>query len=204
MRTLTRSLLLAAATMLTLEASPPIKNVPTLDTTAIGDSSSVTLGSLTYKNLGLVGVGNFSSSALDSRGDTLGSFSSFKIDTSTWRKNANGSYSGTLYTLPDRGFNVGGLIDYAARIQKFDLSFTPDYTTLTNAGQNQLTLAFKGTTTIIDFNGNTTTALNPTGTTLSGFTNVPTASVGGVTKFTVDVPMAAFISPTNTVPRFIT
>ena len=185
MRTLTRSLLLAAATMLTLEAAPPIKNVPTLDTTAVGDSSSVTFGGLTYVNKGLVGVGNFSASALDSRGDTLGSFSSFKIDTNTWRKNADGSYSGTLYTLPDRGYNVAGLIDYAARIQKFDLSFTPDYTT-NNVTQTQLSLAFKGTTTITDFNGNTTTAVNPTGTTLSGFTNVPTASVGGVTKFTVD------------------
>ncbi len=185
MRTLTRSLLLAAATMLTLEAAPPIKNVPTLDTTAVGASSSVSLGGLTYVNKGLVGVGNFSSSALDSRGDTLGSFSSFKIDTNTWRKNLDGSYSGTLYTLPDRGYNVGGLIDYAARIQKFDLSFTPDYG-LTSVPQTQLSLTFKGTTTITDFNGNTTTALNPTGTTLSGFTNVPTASAGGVTKFTVD------------------
>jgi len=185
MRTLTRSLLLAAATMLTLEAAPPIKNVPTLDTTAVGASSSVSFGGLTYVNKGLVGVGNFSASALDSRGDTLGSFSSFKIDTNTWRKNANGSYSGTLYTLPDRGYNVGGLIDYAARIQKFDLSFTPDYG-LTSVPQTQLSLTFKGTTTITDFNGNTTTALNPTGTTLSGFTNVPTASAGGATKFTVD------------------
>jgi hypothetical protein len=181
MRTLTRSLLLAAATMLTLRAAPPIKNVPTLDTTAVGDSSSVTFGGLTYVNKGLVGVGNFSASALDSRGDTLGSFSSFKIDTNTWRKNVDGSYSGTLYTLPDRGYNVAGLIDYAARIQKFDLSFTPDYTT-NNVTQTQLSLAFKGTTTITDFNGNTTTAVNPTGTTLSGFTNVPTANG----KFTVD------------------
>jgi hypothetical protein len=83
--------------------------------------------------------------------------------------------------LPDRGYNVAGLIDYAARIQKFDLSFTPDYTT-NNVTQTQLSLAFKGTTTITDFNGNTTTAVNPTGTTLSGFTNVPTANG----KFTVD------------------
>jgi hypothetical protein len=185
MRTLTRSLLLAAATMLTLEAAPPTKVIPTLDTTPVGSSSSVSLGGLTYVNKGLVGVGNFSPSTLDSRGDTLGSFSSFKIDTNTWRKNANGSYSGTLYTLPDRGYNVGGLIDYAARIQKFDLSFTPDYG-LTSVPQTQLSLTFKGTTTITDFNGNTTTALNPTGTTLSGFTNVPTASAGGATKFTVD------------------
>jgi hypothetical protein len=181
MRNLTRSLLLAAATMLTLEAAPPIKNVPTLDSTAVGASSSVSLGGLTYVNKGLVGVGVFSASTLDSRGDTLGSFSSFKIDTTTWRKNADGSYSGSLYTLPDRGYNVAGLIDYAARIQKFDLSFTPDYTT-GNVAQTQLTLAFKGTTTITDFNGATTTAVNPTGTTLSGFTNVPTAAG----KFTVD------------------
>ena len=185
MRTLTRSLLLAAATMLTLEAAPPIKNVPTLDATAVGASSSVSLGGLTYVNKGLVGVGNFSSSALDSRGDTLGSFSSFKIDTNTWRKNLDGSYSGTLYTLPDRGYNVGGLIDYAARIQKFDLSFTPDYTT-GNVTQTQLSLTFKGTTTITDFNGNTTTALNPSGTTLSGFTNVPTAILRRIRR--LDLP----------------
>ena len=187
MRTLTRSLLLAAATTLSLEAVPPIKNVPTLDATAVGASSSVSLGGLTYVNKGLVGVGNFSSSTLDSRGDTLGSFSSFKIDTTSWRKNSNGSYSGTLYTLPDRGYNVSGLIDYAARIQKFDLSFTPDYgQTSGPIPQNQLSLSFKGTTTITDFNGNTTTALNPSGTTLGGFTNVPTATVLGVTKLTVD------------------
>jgi hypothetical protein len=185
MRTLTRSLLLAAAASISLSAGPLTYTTPNLDTTAVGAVKTVSFNGASYLNKGLVGVGSFSSSTIDGLGDTLGSFSSFKVDTNTWRKNADGSYAGSLYTLPDRGYNVAGLIDYAARIQKFDLAFTPDYTTNT-VGQTQLTLTFKGTTKITDFNGNATTAVNPTGTTLSGFTNVPTASVGGVTKFTVD------------------
>ena len=185
MRTLTRSLLVAAAASISLSAGPITYTTPNLDTTAVGAVKTVSFGGASYLNKGLVGVGTFTSGAIDGLGDTLGSFSSFKVDTNTWRKNADGSYAGSLYTLPDRGYNVAGLIDYAARIQKFDLAFTPDYTTNT-VGQTQLTLTFKGTTKITDFNGNATTAVNPTGTTLSGFTNVPTASVGGVTKFTVD------------------
>ena len=185
MRTLTRSLLVAAAASISLSAGPITYTTPNLDATAVGAVKTVSFNGASYLNKGLVGVGSFSSSAIDGLGDTLGSFSSFKVDTNTWRKNADGSYAGSLYTLPDRGYNVAGLIDYAARIQKFDLAFTPDYTTNT-VGQTQLTLTFKGTTKITDFNGNATTALNPSGTTLSGFTNVPTASVGGVTKFTVD------------------
>ena len=175
MRTLTRSLLLAAAATITLSAGPITYTTPNLDTTAVGATKTVSFNGANYLNKGLVGVGTFTSSAVDGLGDTLGSFSSFKVDASTWRKNADGSYAGTLYTLPDRGYNVTGLIDYAARIQKFDLAFTPDYTSNT-VGQTQLTLTFKGTTKITDFNGNPTTAVNPAGTTLGSLTNVPVAN----------------------------
>ena len=174
MRTLTRSLLVAAATI-TLSAGPITYTTPNLDTTAVGVTKTVSFNGASYLNKGLVGVGTFTSSAIDGLGDTLGSFSSFKVDATTWRKNADGSYAGTLYTLPDRGYNVAGLIDYAARIQKFDLAFTPDYTTNTVA-QTQLTLTFKGTTKITDFNGNATTAVNPTASTLGSLTNVPVAN----------------------------
>lgn len=180
MRHLHRSLLLAAAT-LSLSAGPVTYTTPNLDTTAVGAVKTVSFGGASYLNKGLVGVGNFSASTIDGLGDTLGSFSSFKVDSTTWRKNADGSYSGSLYTLPDRGYNVSGLIDYAARIQKFDLSFTPDYTTNT-VGQTQLTLTFKGTTKITDFNGNPSTAVNPTATTLGSLTNVPVANG----KLTID------------------
>ncbi len=183
MRTLTRSLLLAAASMLTLEAVPPVKNVPILDTTPIGATSGVVLGGVNYLNQGLVGVGVFATNEIDSRGDTFGSFSSFKIDHSTWRKNIDGSYSGTLYTVPDRGYNVSGLIAYAARIQEMALTFTPDYTTNIGLTQTQLSLSFQRTITITDFAGQITTAIDPVGsTTLQGYSNVATA--GG--KFSID------------------
>ena len=175
MRTLTRSLLLAAATI-SLSAGPVNYLAPNLDTTPYGVTKTVSFNGASYLNKGLVGVGTFTSSAIDGLGDTLGSFSSFKVDATTWRKNADGSYAGTLYTLPDRGYNVAGLIDYAARIQKFDLTFTPDYTTVSNAGQNQLILTFKNTIKITDFNGNATTAVNPTASTLGSLTNVPVAN----------------------------
>jgi hypothetical protein len=175
MRHLSRAFLLTAATTITMVAGPITYTTPNIDTTPVGATKSVSFSGATYLNKGLVGVGNFSASSIDGLGDTLGSFSSFKVDTTTWRKNADGSYAGMLYTLPDRGYNVAGLIDYAARIQKFELAFTPDYTTNT-VGQTQLTLTFKGTTKITDFNGSATTAVNPTGTTLGSLTNVPVAN----------------------------
>ena len=174
MRHLPRALLAAAATI-TLSAGPITYTAPNIDTTAVGATKSVSFNGATYLNKGLVGVGNYVSNGIDGLGDTLGSFSSFKVDVTSWRKNANGSYAGMLYTLPDRGYNVAGLIDYAARIQKFELAFTPDYTTNT-VGQTQLTLTFKGTTKITDFNGSATTAVNPTASTLGSLTNVPVAN----------------------------
>jgi hypothetical protein len=179
MRNLTRSLLLAAAVTPLFAAN---YGTPFLDTTAPTLSSTVSLGGQNYVNKGLVGVGVFATNVIDGRGDTFGSFSSFKVDHNTWRKNANGSYSGTLYALPDRGYNVAGLIAYPARIQQMALSFTPDYTA-NNVSQTQLTLSLQSTITITDFAGQTTTAIDPTGaTTLQGFSNVATA--GG--KFSID------------------
>ena len=175
MRRLTRSLLIAAAASISLSAGPITYTTPNLDTTAVGVTKTVSFNGASYLNKGLVGVGTYASGNIDGLGDTLGSFSSFKVDATTWRKNADGSYAGSLYTLPDRGYNVAGLIDYAARIQKFDLAFTPDYTTNT-VGQTQLTLTFKNTIKITDFNGSATTAVNPTASTLGSLTNVPVAN----------------------------
>jgi len=179
MRHLTRSLLLAAA------ATPLFATnygTPFLDTTAPTVASTVSFGGQNFVNKGLVGVGIFATNVLDGRGDTFGSFSSFKLDHNSWRKNADGSYSGTLYTLPDRGYNVAGLIAYPARIHQMGLTFTPDYTA-NNVAQTQMTLSLQRTISITDFAGQTTTAVDPIGaTTLQGFSNVATA--GG--KFAID------------------
>lgn len=179
MRNLTRSLLLAASVTPLFAAN---YGTPFLDTTAPMDSSTVSFGGQSYVNKGLVGVGVFATNVIDGRGDTFGSFSSFKVDHNTWRKNANGSYSGTLYTLPDRGYNVAGLIAYPARIQQMGLTFTPDYTA-NNVSQTQMVLSLQRTITVTDFAGQITTAVDPIGpTSLQGFNNVATA--GG--KFAVD------------------
>ncbi len=179
MRILTRSLLLAAAVS-PLYASN--YSTPFLDATTPTNSSTVSFGSQNFVNKGLVGVGVFATNVIDGRGDTFGSFSSFKLDHNTWRKNANGSYSGTLYTLPDRGYNVAGLIAYPARIQEMGLTFTPDYTANV-LPQTQMILSLQRTISIIDFAGQTTTAVDPTGaTTLQGFSNVATADG----KFAID------------------
>lgn len=179
MRHLTRSLLLAAAVTPLFAANYA---TPFLDTTAPTFSSTVSLGGQNYVNQGLVGVGVFATNVIDGRGDTFGSFSSFKVDHNTWRRHANGSYSGTLFALPDRGYNVAGLIAYPARIHQMSLAFTPDYTA-NNVPQSQLTLSLQRTITITDFAGQVTTAVDPVGpTSLQGFNNVATA--GGL--FSID------------------
>src|SRR5450432_1586102 len=90
------------------------------------------LGSTTLINHGLVGVGHISASALDSFGETFGSCSSMQI--TGWTANGDGSYSGTLNILPDRGYNSGNFYaDYAARINQVNFKFTP-YTNSANIG----------------------------------------------------------------------
>ncbi len=174
-RSPTPIVLLALLACLGVEAAPPAKQSPQLDPTPVGGVSEVTLGGLTYRHHGLVGVGVLPADALDRRGDTLGSFSSFKIDPATWRRLPDGSYAGTLYTLPDRGYNVAGVIDYPARLQKFALTFRPDATSL-KVGQDQLTLKLEDTITLRDFQGATTTGLSPVGATLGDYSPIPTAS----------------------------
>lgn len=57
----------------------------------------------TYQQL--AGYGFVPSNARDSYGDTLGGFgSSIAIDQKTWKKLKNGTYTGTLYAIPDRGW----------------------------------------------------------------------------------------------------
>jgi hypothetical protein len=104
--------------------TPNVTNIP-------GDVTN-TLGPTTFINHGLVGVGHISASALDGFGETLGSVSSMQI--TGWTNNGNGSYSGTLNILPDRGYNSGNFYaDYAARINQAGFTFTP-YSGFTNIG----------------------------------------------------------------------
>lgn len=88
---------------------------------------TVPFGGKTYVNHGLVAVGWLPAATRDFNGETLGSFSSMAL--SNWRRAADGSYTGTLRTLPDRGPNNVGpfksTTDYANRVHEHAIKLVP-------------------------------------------------------------------------------
>jgi len=76
--------------------------------------------------LGLAGYGLVPSNARDRYGDTIGGMgSSATIDPQSWKLQSNGSYTGLLYALPDRGWNTQGTLNFNPRVHKFQLVFNP-------------------------------------------------------------------------------
>ena len=132
----------------------------------------VTLGGTTFINLGLQGVGRFAANSTDpNSGESIGSFSGMQI--SGFTNNGNGTYSGTLHTLPDRGYNTGATYsNFAARINSFDFSFTPYTSSATTTNQNQIALTFTSSTRFTyDHDNNSGTASIFTTGILPGTTN---------------------------------
>lgn len=150
--------------------------------TGTAPAGGITLGGTTFINLGLQGVGRLPAAAKDPvTGESLGSISDLQV--LNWTRNADGSYSGLFEALPDRGYNSGSVFsNYAARINDFNVTFTPYTSTAATTAQNQLTLTFAGSTRFTyddDSNASTpahfTTGLLATGTgTLFGQT-IPVA-----------------------------
>ena len=154
----------AASIILTAAAGPAaaqstVFTTPHL-TTATG-SQSVDLGGVTFVNQGLIGVGRLDAGVRDFAGESLGSFSGMALDLASWRRNADGTYSGRMFTLPDRGPNdVGpfvGTTDYRNRVHISNLTFTP-YTGAAalpqaTGSQNQLAIVPSGGFFLIDGTG---------------------------------------------------
>jgi uncharacterized protein YhjY with autotransporter beta-barrel domain len=150
---------------------------------------SKTLEGNTFINQGLVGTGSVSAQAKDYLGDSLGSFSSMAIDLNTWRRNADGTYSGTIFTLPDRGYNKDGFFsDYAGRLNRFGVSFNPYYGTASTT-PTQLVLTPDGGITLLDANGNKFTGLDPNLTETA--TPLPAGNTNVGTQLGALVPMAS-------------
>ena len=150
-------------------------------------AQSVSFQGQSFQNQGLVGVGRVPAQARDGFGDTLGSLGSgMTADLSRWRRSSDGSYSGVFFMLPDRGYNIGGTVDYQARLQQMGVAFTP-LSTSGNAPagpeqQNQIRLNLMNTLGLRDGNGTPTTGLDPTGFRAAGngFPILPTGSNGRV------------------------
>ncbi|ANB14804.1 hypothetical protein AWJ20_2415 [Sugiyamaella lignohabitans] len=105
--------------------------------------NTVTVGSTTFTNHGLVGAGSLPSNARDQFGDTIGGIgSAIAFDQSSFTLNADGTYSGVLYTQPDRGWNTEGTVNYKGRIQQFNLTLNPYYGSADQSSADQITLAY--------------------------------------------------------------
>ncbi len=146
-----------------LAAQPAIYTTPHLTNAA--SAESVTLGGVTFTNQGLVGVGRLAASTRDFAGETLGSFSGMALNLGSWRRNADGTYTGSVRTLPDRGWNdVGpfvGTTNYRNRVHISVLTLTPYTGTATlpqtTASQNQLAIVPTGGFFLTDATGSTFT-----------------------------------------------
>src|SRR5262249_58813740 len=94
-------------------------------TTPSAWAQSVDFQGKTFVNKGLVGVGRIPSDAKDKQGDTLGGIGSGMVaNVSSWRKDGE-VYRGTVYMLPDRGWNTEGSVDYEGRLQVFTVEPAP-------------------------------------------------------------------------------
>jgi hypothetical protein len=126
-------------------------------------AQSVVFQGQTFVNKGLVGVARVASDAKDHFGDTLGGFGSgMAMDLRSWHKNRDGSYDGTLYMIPDRGWNTQGTVNFHGRLHRFDITLNPLYTG-TTSNQNQLKMLYKGSVLFRQVGGLPTTGLDATG-----------------------------------------
>ncbi|HEY2210418.1 MAG TPA: esterase-like activity of phytase family protein [Bradyrhizobium sp.] len=103
------------------------------------------------------------------------------MDLDSWHKNRDGSYGGTLYMLPDRGWNTQGTVDYRGRLHRFELTLNPIYSGSTTS-QNQLQLQYKSSVPFHWWGGVQTTGLDPTGVqhATPAFPELPIVSNGNI------------------------
>src|SRR6478609_2339551 len=151
---------------------------------AVFAAETVTIGNLVFVNKALVGVGRVPSDLRDKFGETFGSGSGIAVDPRSWVKTPTG-YQGTLYMLPDRGYNIGGTTDYRARLNKLSVTLKPlDNPAAVPEAERQKSVVATLTDTILltDPAGASLTGLDPDRIrpAANGFPDLPLALNGGV------------------------
>ena len=117
----------------------------TLCAAAASPQAAVTVNGTVFTLQELVGVGRLAANLRDEHGETFGSISGLVADRSSWTR-VGDSYTGTFYAAPDRGYNVVGTIDYTARINRIEMSFTPATMGASGLAQNQIGLSLTQST----------------------------------------------------------
>ena len=124
-------------------------------------AQSVSFQGQTFVNKGLVGVARVPSNAVDKFGDTVSLGSGMALLPGSWRKRGDGSYTGRLLMLPDRGWNTQGTVDYAGRLHRYEVTLKP-FTGAGPTAQDQLTMTYK-TSNLFREPRKNTTGLDPSG-----------------------------------------
>jgi hypothetical protein len=147
---------------------------------------SITFGGKSYVFKGLVSVGRLPADLRDKFGETFGSGSGLAPDPKSWSL-AAGAYRGTIYMLPDRGYNIKGTVDYRARLNKLTVVLKPPSDPQVmppEARQHTLGMTLADTMLLRDANGRPLTGLDPTVDSMrpagSGFPDMPQAPNGAI------------------------
>ena len=149
----------------------------------------------TYTYEGLSGFGFIPANFRDKFGDTLSAGSSIALERKSWKKKTRmvggGAkkkqevyYQGTLWMLPDRGWNTNGTTAWQPRVHEFQIDFVPiplDTGVVSAVAPPNLKFSYKGTVLLTDPSGNPVAGLDPT-TSLDfgdGFPAIPAAKFVG-------------------------
>ncbi|KAF3062240.1 hypothetical protein GL218_03000 [Daldinia childiae] len=146
--------------------------------------NKTTCNGIVYEYEELAGYGYVVSDVVDKFGDTLGGLgSSIHLDSGAWKKLENGSYSGVLWSLPDRGWNTQGTLNFNPRVHKFNIVFTPNPdATVDNPSGPNLYFEYLDTILFSGPDGTPCTGLDADATghiSFSGFPDLPVATYTG-------------------------
>jgi hypothetical protein len=102
-----------------------------------------------------------------------------------WKYNgASGAFEGTLYGIPDRGWNTNGTVNYASRVHKFSISLTlAPNASISNPSAPNLAVTYLDSILLKGPDGELCTGLDASasgkGLTYPGFPVLPTATYTG-------------------------
>ncbi|KAI1441151.1 esterase-like activity of phytase-domain-containing protein [Annulohypoxylon stygium] len=157
---------------------------PKSTTVAASAVNTTTCNGVKYVYEELAGYGYVVTNAVDKFGDTLGGLgSSIHLERGAWKKLDNGSYSGVLWSLPDRGWNTEGTLNFNPRVHKFNIVFTPQpNATVDNPSRPNLYFEYLDTILFSGPDGTPCTGLDADAignVSYSGFPDLPIATYTG-------------------------
>lgn len=115
---------------------------------------------------GLTGFGTVPSNIRDKYDDTLSFGSAIALEPGSWKKHKKRHskqtyYTGTLWMLPDRGWNTNGTTAYQVRVHKFGIRFSPLDKGEKEVQKENLEFIYKDTVLLRDPKGDPVTGLDP-------------------------------------------